>query len=232
MLPDEFELPARAMAIFAHPDDVDFGASGTLAAWADRGVHVTYCLVTSGQKGTHDPKMSGAKLARIREREQRAAGAVVGATEFVFLRRQDGETEVSLRLRADVCKAIRVHRPDVVFTQDPWRPYQMHPDHRVAGWSGLDGVIAARDHLFFTEQLRGGLTHHRVPRVFLFGTSDPNVWFDIGGTLERKIAAIASHRSQVADPVRLGERMRAFAASTGRAWGLEAAEAFRAIELA
>lgn len=232
MLPQTFELPRRAMAIFAHPDDVDFGASGTLAAWADCGVHITYCLVTSGQKGTHDAKMSATKLARIREREQMAAGAVVGAKEFVFLRRQDGETEVSMRLRGEVCRAIRVHKPDVVLTQDPWRSYQMHPDHRVAGWSGLDAVIAARDHLFFPEQLKRGLTHHRVTRVYLFGTSDPNIWFDIAGTLDRKIAAISSHTSQVSDPVRLAERMRAFATSNGRVWGLEAAEAFRFIELA
>ena len=220
------------MAIFAHPDDVDFGAAGTLAAWADRGVHITYCLVTSGQKGTHDAGMSRAKLARIREREQMAAGAVVGAKEFVFLRRQDGETEVSMRLRGEVCKAIRLHKPEVVFTQDPWRPYQMHPDHRVAGWSGLDGVIAARDHLFFPEQLRGKLTHHRVSRVLLFGTREPNIWFDISGTLDKKIAALQQHTSQLGGREELPARMRAWATSIGAAWNVPAAEAFRYLELA
>jgi LmbE family N-acetylglucosaminyl deacetylase len=231
-MPTAFELPKRVMAIFAHPDDVDFGCSGTLSLWADQGVHVTYCLLTSGNKGTHDPKMSPARLERIREKEQRAAGAVVGAREFVFLRHGDGELEVSMRLRGEVCRAIRAHKPDVVFTQDPWRPYQIHPDHRVAGWSAMDGIIAARDHLFFPEQLRGKLTKHRVGRVFLFGTAEPNVWFDISTTLDRKINAIGSHTSQVRDFKGLSERMRRFAKQTGGAWGFDAAEGFRLLDLA
>ncbi|MGH2499510.1 MAG: PIG-L deacetylase family protein [Candidatus Limnocylindria bacterium] len=228
---DAFELPARAMAIFAHPDDAEFGCSGTLSLWADRGVHVAYCLLTNGDKGTHDATMAPARLARTREREQRAAGGIVGVRDYVFLRNHDGELEISMKLRAAVCRAIRQHRPDVVFTQDPWRTYQMHPDHRVAGWAALDGIIAARDHLFFREQLRGKLTHHRVRRVYLFGTSEPNIWFDISATLERKIAAIAAHTSQIRDVKALSQRMRAFAGATGGAWGLEAAEGFRYLEL-
>ena len=226
-----FELPRRAMAIFAHPDDVDFGCSATVALFTALGVHVTYCLLTSGNKGTHDPKMPPQKLARIREKEQRAAGAAAGAQEFVFLRHGDGELEVSMKLRAEVCLAIRRNKPDLVFTQDPWRPYQFHPDHRVAGWSAMDGVIAARDHLFFPEQLRGGLVHHRVPRVLLFGTAEPNIWFDVSSTLDRKIAALTSHTSQIPQPARIERRMRDWAAASGRAWGLEAAEGFRILEL-
>lgn len=226
-----FELPKRAMAVFAHPDDVDFGCAGTLSLWADRGVHLTYCLLTSGQKGTHDPGMSPERLARIRQREQQAAGKVVGAREFVFLGHQDGELERSKALTGEVCRAIREHKPDLLITQDPWREYQLHPDHRVAGWSGMDGLIAARDHLFYPEQLVAGLSHHRVRRVLLFGTAEPNVWFDISSTIDRKIRAITSHRSQVADPKGLRERMRSFAGSTGRAWGLEYGEGFRYMEL-
>jgi len=226
-----FEVPRRAMAIFAHPDDVDFGCSGTLASWAERGTHITYCVITSGQKGTHDLEMSPDTMARTREREQRAAGKVVGAQEFVFLGHQDGELEVSMVLRGEVCKAIRVHKPDAILTQDPWRPYQTHPDHRVAGWMAMDGLIAARDHLFYPEQLREGLKHHRVKRAFLFGTAEPNVWFDISGTIDRKLDALKAHESQVKDFAALSERMRAWAATVGGAWGLEAAEAFRYLEL-
>ena len=148
---DAFELPRRAMAIFAHPDDVDFGCSGTIALWTGKGVHVTYCVITSGNKGTHDPKMTPERIAAIREKEQQEAGRRAGASEFVFLRHDDGESEVSMDLRGEVCEQIRIHKPDLVFCQDPWRQYQLHPDHRVAGWSALDGVIAARDHLFFPE---------------------------------------------------------------------------------
>jgi LmbE family N-acetylglucosaminyl deacetylase len=226
----KFELPKRAMAIFAHPDDADFGCSATMALFAELGVHTMYCLLTSGNKGTHDPKMTPARLTRIREKEQRAAGAVLGVKDFVFLRHDDGELEVSMKMRAEVCRAIREMKPDLVFTQDPWRPYQIHPDHRVAGWSAMDGIIAARDHLFFPEQLKRGLEHHRVPRVLLFGTSEPNVWFDVTGTMDKKIGALKAHTSQIRNPALL-QRMRGFAAATGRAWGLEAAEAFRYLEL-
>lgn len=219
------------MAIYAHPDDVDFGCSGTIALWARMGVHVTYCLLTSGNKGTHDADMPPKKLERIREAEQRAAGAAIGVHDFVFLRHGDGELEVSMDLRAEVCKVIRVHKPDLVFTQDPWRTYQIHPDHRVAGWAAMDGIIAARDHLFFPEQLRRGLTHHRVSRVLLFGTSEPNVWFDIGSTMEKKLEALGAHKSQVRRPKELAERMRGWAQMIGGTWGLELAEAFRYLEL-
>jgi LmbE family N-acetylglucosaminyl deacetylase len=228
---DAFELPRRAMAIVAHPDDVDFGCSGTIALWTAKGVHVTYCLITSGNKGTHDPKMTPERIAAIREREQQEAGRRAGASEFVFLRHDDGETEVSMGLRGEVCKQIRIHKPDLVFCPDPWREYQIHPDHRVAGWAALDGVIAARDHLFFPEQLTNGLTHHRVSRALLFGTTDPNVWFDITTTMKTKIHALRAHESQIGDFKRLATRMHAFAGATGRAWGLEKAEAFRYLEL-
>lgn len=230
MARDGFDLPKRAMAIFAHPDDAEFGCSATVALFAEMGVHMTYCLLTSGNKGTHDREMPPDKLARMREKEQRNAGAVLGVKDFVFLRHDDGELEVSMDMRGEVCRAIREGRPDLVLTQDPWRPYQIHPDHRVAGWSAMDGVIAARDHLFFPEQLRNGLTHHRVPRVLLFGTSDPNVWFDVSGSIDKKIAALKEHVSQIRNPGTF-DRMRAFAATTGRAWGLDAAEGFRYLEL-
>ena len=230
MLSAEFEVPARVMTITAHPDDVDFGASGTMALLAEQGAHITYCVITSGQKGTHDPKMKPERLARIRETEQRAAGRVVGAKEFVFLGHQDGETLAhDPALREQVCRAIRVAKPDVVFCQDPWREYQMHPDHRNAGWAALDGIIAARDHLFFPHHLRNGLTHHRVERVYLFGTLDPNTWFDITKVMETKIAAIASHESQI-DGAQVRERMRRFA-GFGARWGMERSEGFRYIEL-
>ena len=220
------------MAIFAHPDDVDFGCSGTIASWTAEGTHVTYCVLTSGQKGTHDPKMTAAKMAATREREQRAAGEAVGVKGFVFLGHQDGELEVTMKLRGQVCRVIREHRPDLVFTNDPWGHYQIHPDHRVAGWAALDGIIAARDHLFFPEQLKGGkLRKHRVGHVLLFGSRDPNAWFDISGTIDKKIDALSAHVSQVGGRRGFAGRMRWWAKNTGSAWDLGAAEAFRYIEL-
>ena len=113
-MPDKtFPVPKRAMAVYAHPDDVDFGCSGTLAAWIERGTHVTYCVITSGQKGTWDPKMTPKQMAQLREREQRAAGEAIGVREFVFLGHEDGDLEVTMDLRGEVCRVIREHRPDL-----------------------------------------------------------------------------------------------------------------------
>jgi len=230
---DAFRIPKRAMAVFAHPDDVDFGCSGTLASWIRAaGTHVTYCVITSGQKGTHDLRTTPEQMAEIRQREQRAAGEAIGVKEFVFLGRQDGELEVSMALRGEVCRVVREHKPDLVLTNDPWGHYQVHPDHRVAGWSGLDGVIAARDHLFFPHHLRAGkLKKHRVGRVLLFGSREPNIWFDISGTLDKKIKALQAHRSQVGRHENFPERVRAMTKNAGAPWDIPSAEAFRYLEL-
>lgn len=217
--------------IFAHPDDAEFGCSGTVAALAGRGCRVSYCVLTNGNKGTHDAKMAPDRLAEIRRQEQRDAAGVLSVAECIFLDHDDGELELTMSLRAEVCRVIREQRPDLVLTQDPWRPYQMHPDHRVAGWAGLDGVIAARDHLFFPEQLSASLKHHRVKRVLLFGTGEPNLWFDITGTLETKLDALRRHRSQLRSPREVTGRIRQWALAQGRPWGLGPAEGFRYIEL-
>ena len=227
-----FEIPRRVLVVFAHPDDADFGCSGTVAAWTEAGAEVVYCLLTSGNKGSHDLKATPAQVARTREREQRAAAEILGVEKCVFLRHDDGELEVTMALRSEVCRVIRDEKPDLVICPDPWRPYQTHPDHRVAGWCGLDGVIAARDHLFFRAQLRGGRAHHRVGRILLFGTAEPNLVVDIGATFDRKLAALRAHASQPhnREPVEFEKRMRAFAEAFGKPWGYAAAEAFRYID--
>lgn len=227
-----FEIPKRTLVVVAHPDDADFGCSGTVAQWTARGSSVVYCLLTSGNKGTHDPKMTPARIARVREREQQAAAAILGVQKCVFLRYDDGELEVTMSLRGEVCRVIRDEKPDLVICPDPWRPYQTHPDHRVAGWVGLDGVIAARDHLFFPQQLRGKRTHHRVSRLLLFGTAEPNLVVDIGPTFETKLAALRVHASQPhnRDPKSFADRIQSFAATIGQPWGMTAAEAFRYID--
>ncbi|HYY54545.1 MAG TPA: PIG-L deacetylase family protein [Candidatus Dormibacteraeota bacterium] len=227
-----FEIPRRALIVFAHPDDADFGCSGTVAAWTAEGTSVVYCLLTSGNKGSHDLKATPARVARTREREQRAAAEILGVEKCVFLRHDDGELEVTMALRGEVCRVIRDEKPDLVICPDPWREYQTHPDHRVAGWVGLDGVIAARDHLFFRTQLRGGRTHHRVGRILLFGTAEPNLVVDITSTFDRKLAALHAHASQPHNRERAAfdERMRTFAEAFGKPWGFRAAEAFRYID--
>jgi LmbE family N-acetylglucosaminyl deacetylase len=215
----------RVMVIMAHPDDAEFTSGGTVARFAASGFRVQYVLATSGDKGSADREAVPEQLAATRMTEQRAAAAALGVEEVTFLGHKDGEVEVSLAFRAELARVIREGRPDVVLTFDPWQRYQIHPDHRAVGETALDAVAAARDHMYFPEQLTGGLTEHRVHNVYFFGTDQPNYYVDITSTLDQKIAALKCHRSQV------GERdmdafVRARAASVGQPVGLAAAEAF------
>jgi LmbE family N-acetylglucosaminyl deacetylase len=196
-----------------------------------RGTRAAIVLLTSGDKGSHDPWAEPAELAALREREQRAAAEVLGVGEVRFVRLLDGEVEATLALRARLCLAIRELRPQVVITHDPWRLYQLHPDHRATGLVASDAVIAARDHLFFPEQLRADLAHHRVAELWYFTTDHPNTWIDISGTVERKVAALRAHASQVAHLDDLDERVRARAHQMGEARGLDCAEEFHRVEL-
>jgi LmbE family N-acetylglucosaminyl deacetylase len=213
------------MVIMAHPDDAEFSSGGTVARLAESGYRVQYVLATRGDKGSADRATVPERLAATREREQRAAADVLGVEEVTFLDHRDGEVEVSLAFRAELALAIRRGRPDIVLTFDPWQRYQIHPDHRAVGQTALDAVAAARDPLYFSEQLAEGLAEHRAHNVYFFGTDQPNYYVDIAGTLEKKIAALQCHRSQVGDRP-MAEFVRARAATVGAELGLAAAEAF------
>jgi LmbE family N-acetylglucosaminyl deacetylase len=224
-------LPARALVIVAHPDDAEFGCGGTLAGWTARGCMVTLLLLTSGDKGSHDPAVNPFELAARREAEQLQAARLLGVADVRFLRLPDGEVEPTQALRARLCLAIRQVRPEVIITHDPWRLYQLHPDHRAAGLVASDAAIAARDHLFFPEQLAGGLRHHRTSAIWYFTTDHPNTWIDISATVGQKLAALRAHASQVAHLADLEERVRQRARQMGESGGLEYAEEFHRIEL-
>ncbi|MCU0280440.1 MAG: PIG-L family deacetylase [Acidimicrobiia bacterium] len=232
--------PRRALAVAAHPDDAEFGAGGTLAKWAAAGAEVTILVITDGAKGSWDPTASPGDLVAARRAEQEAAAAALGAAAVGFLDYPDGELEYSLALRGRVCEWVRRVRPDVVLGHDPWQRYQLHPDHRVAGLACVDGVVAARDHLFFPDQVAAGLAAHRPGTLLLWSADEPNHWEDVSGTMEHKLAALLCHRSQGestmggaqdAEQARrdFEERLRRRAAAAGVAAGLAAAEAFRRI---
>lgn len=192
----ELPVPRRALAIGAHPDDAEFGAGGTLAKWAAAGTEATLLVLTDGSKGSWDPSLSPPDLVRMRMNEQTLAAEALGVDSTLNLSHVDGELEYTMELRAEVCLWIRRLRPDVVLTHDPWRRYMMHPDHRATGWAAIDGVVAARDHLFFPEQLAGGLTHHRPGAVLLWAADEPDHYEDVTGFVDRKVAALLSHSSQ------------------------------------
>jgi LmbE family N-acetylglucosaminyl deacetylase len=205
----------RVMAIYAHPDDPEFFSGGTLIKWGLEGKELVYVLATSGDKGTDDPEMTGPRLIEIREAEQRAAAHCAGASTVIFLRYPDGELEPTLKLRRDLTRLIRQQTPDIVVTNDPttrwtWSDSINHPDHRAIGNAVLDAVYpSARDRFTFVELWRDeGLEPHKVRHVYLSGTLQPNAKVDITDVLDRKLAAIAEHRSQVKDFEGLTKRIR------------------------
>lgn len=220
------------LGVQAHPDDIDFSSGGTIAAFVKQGHEVHYLSVTSGNRGTHDRSITPEELTEIRETEEREASRRLGVTGCYFLRWNDGELEPNLTLRAQICHVIRQVRPYTLLTFDPWRPYQLHPDHRAVGIATLDAAIAARDHLFFPEQLRDGIDVARVHEVYLFGAAEPDTWVDISDTIALKIHAASAHASQIRDDLAdREERTRARSHAIGEPHGLAYAEAFKVLHL-
>ena len=234
--------PHVAMLIVAHPDDGEFMAAGTLAKWARAGTEVVYVLCTSGDKGTSDPNVVPSELATTREREQRAAAAVVGAKEVVFLRYEDGALRNTFELRQDIAREIRRYGPATVLCQDPTMrfgdSYINHPDHRAAGDAALDAVYpSARDYHAFPDLIKEGLMPHNVLEVYLGGRpGNEAVVVDVSETIDVKVAALREHKSQVGgdDPERvegLTQRIKERAKQVGEAHAVPYAETFRYIKL-
>jgi len=187
--------PACALAIGAHPDDIEFGAGATLAKWAAAGCRIVHLVCTDGSKGSWDPREDTTKLVVVRQEEQRnASRALGGSGEVVFLGWTDGELEATLRQRWEVAYWIRRVRPDVVLGHDPWKRYRLHPDHRNAGLLAVEGIVAARDPHFFPEQV---IEHHRPSALLLWEADEVNHVEDVGGFEERKLDALMAHRSQL-----------------------------------
>jgi LmbE family N-acetylglucosaminyl deacetylase len=218
----------RVMVIAAHPDDPEFGCAGSVLKWAEEGKTITYVLLTSGDKGSHDPDLRPGRLAGVREVEQRAAAHDLGVQKVVFLRYPDGLLVNNLDLRRQLANLLRQHRPHIVVTIDPWRHYQLHPDHRAAGQAALDAVYAAREWYIFPEQLVDDMEPWRVKEVYLFWTENADYWEDITCCIDGRIAALAHHASQVGlDVNRLTERIKKAAKDAGEAPGYEYAEGFK-----
>ncbi len=230
--------PASALAVAAHPDDVEFGAGGTLAKWAADGCVVHHLVCTDGSKGTWDPDADLAELAEQRRREQRQAARVLGgdnAGMVLFLGHIDGELDSSLTVRGEVARVIRELRPAVVLGHDPWKRYRLHPDHRHAGLLACEGIVAARHPHFFGDQ---GLAAHRPTAILLFEADEPDHVEDVGNHVARKLDALQAHASQfestmkavddgqlAAFRTRISDRL----AGLGKPYGYAAAEIFKLI---
>jgi LmbE family N-acetylglucosaminyl deacetylase len=232
------DVPARALAVYGHPDDPEISAGGTLAAWAAQGCEVWVLLTTRGDKGTTDPAADLEALAEERREETTAALARLGLAGHRRLEHSDGTLEDDDALRAEICAVVRELQPQVVLCPDPTAVffgdgYFNHRDHRVTGWATLDAVApAAANPHYFPEQIAAGLAVAAVDRVYLSGTLEPNCWVDVTTTLDAKIDALFCHTSQLVDA---GDWFRDFlrerAEVDGRAAGVRYAEGFRRITL-
>lgn len=234
----DLPVPSVALAVGAHPDDVEFGAGGTLAKWADAGCVVHHLVCTDGSKGTWDIDADIAELARRRQVEQReAARRLAGdrAGEVRFLGAVDGELDNTVATRRAVALAIRELRPDVVLGHDPWKRYRLHPDHRTAGLIVCDAIVAARDPHFFPDL---GVDHHRPDHLLLWEADEPDHAEDIAAFIDRKLAALEAHESQFESTMHAldEEQLEAFRqkirnrlAELGEPLGLRAAELFKHI---
>ena len=191
--------PAYAMVVTPHPDDAEYGIAGTVARWVKEGKDVVYVVCTNGDKGTSDINMKPEALAGIREQEQLDAARVLGVREVIFLRHPDQGLEDTAEFRKQIVRLIRMYRPDIVATTDPYLRYVWHRDHRIAGQVVLDAVFPyARDFLSYPDLMLDGLHPHKVKEVLLWGSEEINYRSDITDTLDLKIAALRCHKSQVA----------------------------------
>jgi LmbE family N-acetylglucosaminyl deacetylase len=226
---------SRALVVVAHPDDAEFGAAGTIARWTDMGTSVRYVVLTDGASGSADPTMTRRRLIGMRQEEQRAACAELGVTDAVFLGYDDGFLEATLEARRQVAAEIRRFRPEVVLTLDPsirWTSWGFinHPDHRACGDLVLHSINpAASTRLWDPTLIEEGLEPWDVAELWLMSFGEGPHMVDITSTLDRKVAALRRHASQLAgwDPE---PRVRDMAGQRGREVGVDLAEAFTVLQ--
>ncbi len=200
---NSFYIPESAMAIVAHPDDIEFSCAGTLARWAKAGTRISYVLCTSGDVGIDEPGMTRARASEIREAEQRLAAEIAGAAEVIFLREPDGMLVATLELRKKIVREIRRFQPEVVICGDPtivWagNDYINHPDHRAAATAALDAVFPAAGQPNLFEELElEGYRAHKPRKVYATTWDTADVYVNIESTIDLKIEALRAHKSQM-----------------------------------
>ena len=234
---NHFYVPESAMAIVAHPDDIEFSCAGTLARWARYGARISYVLCTSGDVGIAEPGMTRERATEIREAEAREAARIAGAAEVIFLREPDGMLQATLELRKKLVREIRRFRPEVVVANDPTivfagADYINHPDHRAAGLAALDATFpAAGQPNLFEELADEGLTAHKVRKVYVnIWDGSADAYVNIDETIEIKANALRAHKSQIGewDPE---PSIREWAAAHARGKEMTYAEAYRVVTL-
>lgn len=229
----------KAMVVFAHPDDAEWGCSASVAQLIREGSEVVYVVCTDGSKGTEDRSINGYKLSEIRRKEQVNAGKALGLKDVIFLNHPDGYLEPNLDLRRDISREIRRWKPDLLITTNPKRDLLMsdylgHPDHFAAGEAALSAVFpSARDHLTFPELLSEGYDTHKVKEVWviMFGENSNYINPITKEDLNKAIKALQSHVSQLKDPDEAAKWMTKRREDLGDTIGCDYAEGFRRYKL-
>lgn len=229
-------VPESAMAVLAHPDDIEFSCAGTMFRWLKAGARVRYVIATSGDAGINEPVMSRAEAAVLREAEAIAAAAVGGVTDISFLREPDGMVEATMALRKKIVREIRDFRPEVIICRDPamlWtsRDYINHPDHRATALAAVDAIFpAAGQRAVFEELEAEGLKPFKPRKVYVSGWDHVNTYISIDETIDLKINALREHKTQMRDwdPE---PHVREVASRRAEGKEMQYAEAYRVITL-
>jgi LmbE family N-acetylglucosaminyl deacetylase len=233
--------PRSILVVTAHPDDVDFGAAGSVATWTDRGINVVYCIVTAGDAGGAESGIARDEMAAVRREEQTKAAAIVGVTDLHWLGYPDGQLVADLSLRKAITRVIRTVRPDRVLAQSPERLYSRiyasHPDHLAAAEATICAVYPdSRNAWAFPELLDEGLEPHTVPELWLMARPVPDRFVDTTTAIDRKVEALLSHRSQmIGREEAIPELVRTWGAGTAQLAGLPEgsfAEGFERVDTA
>ncbi len=223
--------PKCVLVIAAHPDDIDFGAAGSVARWVKEGARVTYCVITDGAAGSNDPGIDLNELVRTRQAEQCAAAEKVGVHDVRFLGYADGTLQPTLDLRRDLTRLIREVKPDRLVCQDPTTifveaEYINHPDHRAAAEAAVYALFpSAETRPIFPELLEEGYEPHHVTELFMDLSMQPNTYVDISETIDQKIEALLCHKSQLGEDE--AKMVREWGAALGKQVGVTYAERFR-----
>ena len=237
MTSSSFYVPESAMAIVAHPDDIEFSCAGTMARWAKAGARISYILCTSGDVGIDEPGMTRARAAEIREVEARLAAEIAGVGEIIFLGEPDGLLTATLELRKKLVREIRRFRPEVVVTGDPtvvWAgaDYINHPDHRAAALAAVEAVFpaAGQPNLFEEIEEQEGFKAHKVRKVYATTWGAADLYVNIEETIDTKIEALRAHKSQLRDwdPA---DMIKQWAAESAKGKEMRYAEGFKVVTL-
>ena len=223
---------ADILVVTPHPDDAEFGVSGTVLHWVREGKSVVYVVCSSGEKGSADRNIRPEDLARTREEEQQEAAKFLGVREVVFLRYPDQALEDTPEFRKSIVRQIRKYRPCTVVASDPYRRYLWHRDHRIAGQVTLDAIFPyARDHLAYPDLMNEGLEPHKVEEVLLCASENPNYRSDITDTFDIKLAALQYHKSQMGNWDEIKKRVRERAEMMAEGEKFKLAEDFYRVEI-